>query len=154
MSEFFTERSSIKSKKLVQDWVNSSPAGNMADVANEPSLHFSGSIPQSNQAIAQRQSSTQPLNSHSNINTHGQVEANINLPVHEPHEPSRGTNVTNNAHVANNFMQEQRQPQYTPSSPPNKLWHANSTKRPKHSPTTVSSINALRWLTVRSSILS
>ena len=54
MSGLFTERSSVKSKKLVQDWVNSSPAGNMADVANETSLHFSGSIAQSNQAIVQR----------------------------------------------------------------------------------------------------
>ena len=54
MSEFFfTERSSVNSKKLVQDWVNSSPAENMADVAIEPSLHFSGSIAQSNQAIVQ-----------------------------------------------------------------------------------------------------
>ena len=51
LSGFFTARSPVKSKKLVQDWVNSSPAGNMADVANEPSLHFSGSIAQSNQAI-------------------------------------------------------------------------------------------------------
>ena len=50
MSGLFTERSSVKSKKLVQDWVNSSPAGNMADVENEPCLHFSGSIVQSNQA--------------------------------------------------------------------------------------------------------
>ena len=38
LSGLFTERSSVKSKKLVQDWVNSSPAGNMADIANEPSL--------------------------------------------------------------------------------------------------------------------
>ena len=115
MSGLFTERSSVKSKKLVQDWVNSSPAGNMADVANEPSLHFSGSIAQSNQAIVQRPSSAQLPNSHFNLNTQGQVEANINLPVHEP---SSGTNVTNDAHVANNIMQEQRQPQYTPPSPP------------------------------------
>ena len=114
MSGLFTERSSVKSKKLVQDWVNSSPAGNMADVANGPSLHFSGSIAQSNQAIV-RPSSAQLPNSHFNLNTHGQVEANINLPVHEP---SSGTNVTNDAHVANNIMQEQRQPQYTPPSPP------------------------------------
>ena len=117
MSGFFTERSSVKSKKLVQDWVISSPAGNMADVANEPSWHFSGSIAQSNQAIVQRPSSAQTLNSHSNLNTPGQIEANINLPVHEPHEPSR-TNVTKKAHAANNIMQEQRQPQYTPPSPP------------------------------------
>ena len=103
MSGFFTERRSIKRKKLVQDWVNSSAAGNMADVANEPRLHFSGSIAQSNQAVVHCPSSTQPLNSHSNLNTHGQVEANINLPVHEPHEPSSRTNVTNNAHVANNI---------------------------------------------------
>ena len=34
MSELLTERSSVKSKKLVQDWVNSSPAGTLADVAN------------------------------------------------------------------------------------------------------------------------
>ena len=115
MSGLFTERSSVKSKKLVQDWVNSSPAGNMADVANEPSLHFSGSFAQSNQAIVQRPSSTQLPNSHSNFNTHGQVEANINLAVHEP---SSRTNVTNDAHVANNIMQEQRQPHYTPPSPP------------------------------------
>ena len=111
MSEFFTERISVKSKTRVQDWVNSSPAGKMADVANEPSLHFSGSIAQFNQAIVQRPSSIQPLNSKSILNTHGQVEANINLSVHEPHEPSSRTNVTINAHVANNIMQEQRQPQ-------------------------------------------
>ena len=118
MRGLFTERSSVKRKKLIQDWVNSSPAGNMADVANEPSLHFSGSIAQSNQAILQRPSSTQLPNSHSNFNTHGQVEANINLPVHEPQESSSRTNVTNDAHVANNIMQEQQQPQYTPPSPP------------------------------------
>ena len=114
-SGLFTERSSVKSKKLVQDWINSSPAGNMADVANEPSLHFSGSIAQSNQSVVQRPSSAQLPNSHFNLNTHGQVEANINLPVHEP---SSRTNVTNDAHVANNILQEQRQPQYTPPSPP------------------------------------
>ena len=90
----------------------------MADVANEPSLHFSGSIAQSNQAIVQRPFSTQLPNSHSNFNTHGQVEANINLPVHEPQEPSSRTNVTNDAHVANNIMQEQQQPQYTPPPSP------------------------------------
>ena len=118
MSKFFTERSSVKSKKLFQVRINLSPAGNMADVPNEPSLHFSGSITQSNQAILQRPSSTQPLNSHSNLNTHGQVEANINLTVHEPHEPISRINVTNKARVANNIMQEQRQPQYTPPSPP------------------------------------
>ena len=118
MSGLFTERSSVKSKKLVQDWVNSSPAGNMADVANEPSVHFSGSIAQSNQAIVQRPSSAQLPNSHFNLNTHGQVEANINLPVHEPQEPSCRTHVTNDAHGANNIRQEQQQPQYTPPSPP------------------------------------
>ena len=32
MSGLVTERSSVKIKKLVQDWVNSSPAGKMADV--------------------------------------------------------------------------------------------------------------------------
>ena len=88
MSDLFTDRSSVKSKKIVQNWVNSSQAGNMSDVANEPSLHFSGCIAQSNQAIVSRASSTQFPNSHSKLNTHGQVEANINLPVHEPHEPS------------------------------------------------------------------
>ena len=118
MSGLLAERSSVKSKKLVQDWLNSSPAANMADVANEPSLHFSGSIAQSNQAIVQRPSTTQLPNSHINLNTHGQVEANINLPVHEPQEPSSRTNVTNDALVANNIMQEQRPPQYTPPSPP------------------------------------
>ena len=118
MSGLFTGRSSVKSKKLVQDWVNSSPAGNMADVANKPSLHFSGSIAQPNQAIVQRPSSAQLPNSHFNLNTHGQVGANINLPVHEPQEPISRTNVTNDAHVANNIMQEQQQPQYTPPSPP------------------------------------
>ena len=118
MSGLFTERSSVKSKKLVQSWVNSSPAGNMADVANEQSLQFSASIAHSNQAIFHRPSSTQLPNSHFNLNTHGQVEANINLPFHEPQEPSSRNNVTNDAHVANNIMQEQRQPQYTPPSPP------------------------------------
>ena len=106
MSGLFTERSSVKSKKLVHDWVNSSLAGNMADVANEPSLPFFGYIAQSNRAIVQRPSSTQLPNSHSNFNTHGQVEAKINLPVHQPQEPSSRTNVTNDAHVANNIMQE------------------------------------------------
>ena len=119
MSGLFTERSSVKSKKLVQDWVNSSPVGNMADVANEPSLHFSGSIAQPNQAIVQRPSSAQLPNSHFILNTHGQVEANINLPVHEPQEPSSRNNETNEAHNANNIMQEQQQPQYTPPSPIN-----------------------------------
>ena len=118
MSGLFTERSSVKSNKLVQDWVNSSPAGNMANVANEPSLHFSGSIAQFNQAIFQQPFSTQLPNSHSNFKTHGQVEANINLPVHEPQEPISRNNVTNEAHNANNIMQEQQQPQYTPASPP------------------------------------
>ena len=108
----------MKSKKLVQDWVNSSPAGNMADVSNQPSLYFSGSIAQYNQAILSRFSTNQPLNSHSKLNTNGQVEANINLPVHEPREPSSRTNVTNDAHKANNIMQEQQQPQFTPPSPP------------------------------------
>ena len=95
MSELFMERSSVKSKKLFQDWVNSSPAGNMADVANEPSLHFFDSIAQSNQPIVRRPSSTQLPNSHFNLKTHGKVEANINLPAHEPQEPSSRTNVTN-----------------------------------------------------------
>ena len=89
----------------------------MADVANEPSLHFTGSIAKSNQAIVPRPSSTQPLNSHSNLNTHGHVEANINLLVHEPQEPSSRTNVTNNAHIENNIIQEQQQPQNTAPSP-------------------------------------
>ena len=70
----------------------------MVDVRNEPSLHFSGSIALSNESIFPRPSSTQALNSHSNLNTHGQVGANINLPVYEPQEPSSRTNVTNNAH--------------------------------------------------------
>ena len=48
LSELFTERNRVKSKKLVQDWANTSPAGNIADVANQPSLHLSGSIIQSN----------------------------------------------------------------------------------------------------------
>ena len=75
MSQFFTEKISLKTKKPVQDWVNSSPAGNMADDANKPSLHFSASIAQINQAIVQRPSSTQPLNSNSSVNTHGQVKS-------------------------------------------------------------------------------
>ena len=85
----------------------------MADVANEPSLHFSGSIAQSNQAIVQRPSSTQLPNSHFNLNTYSQVEASI----HESQEPSSRTNVTNDAHNANNKTPEQQQPQYTPPSP-------------------------------------
>ena len=93
-------------------------AGNMADVANEPSLHFSGSIAQSNQAIVQQSSSTQLPNSHSNLNTHGQVEANINLPDLELQETNSRNNVINDAHNANNILQEQQQLQYTPPSPP------------------------------------
>ena len=104
-SPLFTERSSIKSKKLVQDLINSSPSVNMADVSKEPSLHFSSSIAQSNQAIVPRPSSTQPLFSHSNLNTLGQVEPNVNLPIHDLQEPSSRTIVTDNAHVANNIMQ-------------------------------------------------
>ena len=114
-TELFTERSSVKSKKLVQDWVTSSAAWNMADVSNEPNLLFSGSFAQSNEAIVQRPSSIHPLNSRSNFNTHGQVEVNINLPVHEPQETSSTTKVTNNAHIVNNIMQERQQPQNTPS---------------------------------------
>ena len=62
MSELFTERSSVKRNKIVLDWVISSLAVNMADVANEPILHLSGSAAQSSQAIVPRRSSTQPLN--------------------------------------------------------------------------------------------
>ena len=90
----------------------------MADVANESSLHFPGSIAQSNQAIVSRPSSTHLPNSGSNLNTHVQVEANIILHVNEPQEPSSRNNVTNDAHNANNIMQEQQQPEYTPPSPP------------------------------------
>ena len=122
ISELFTERSSVKREKLVHDWVNSSPAGNMAKVANEPRLHFSGSIAQSNQAMVSRPSSTHFPNSHPNLNTQGQFEANINLPVHEPQEPSSRNNVTNDANNTNNMMQEQQQPQYKPPSPPIKLF--------------------------------
>ena len=89
----------------------------MADVANEPSVHFFGSMAQSNQAIVPHPSSTQPLNSHYDINLHSQVEANINLPVHEPQKPRRRTNVTNNAHIPNNIMREQQEPQYRLSLP-------------------------------------
>ena len=90
----------------------------MADVANEQSFHFSGSIAQSNPAVFSRPSTTQPLNSNSNLNTHGKFEANFNLPVYEPLEPISRTNVTTNVHVANNIMQEQEQPQFTPPSSP------------------------------------
>ena len=126
----------------------------MADVANEPSLHFSGSIAQSNQELFQRPTSTHLPNSHLNLNTHGQVEANINLPVHEPREPSCRTNVTNDAHVSNNIMYEPRQPQYTTPSPPINFGMPTQLNAQKHSPKTVSSNNALRWFTVRSSIPS
>ena len=79
----------------------------MADVANEPSVHFVGSIALSNQEIVPRSSSAQPLNSRSNINIHGQVETNINLSVHRPEYKSNRINVINNAHIANNIMQNQ-----------------------------------------------
>ena len=42
--DLFAERSSFKSKELVQDWFYSSLAGNVTDFANEPGLHFSDSI--------------------------------------------------------------------------------------------------------------
>ena len=100
MSEFFTD-----SKKLFQDGVNSSSAGNIADVANEPSLHFLGSITQPHQAIAPRPSSAQPLNSYSILNTNGHVEANINLRVQDTDDPSSRNNVTNKATIAN-IMQD------------------------------------------------
>ena len=116
-NKLLKERSSVKSKKTVQDWVNLSPVRKIADVLNEPILLISGSISQSNQAIAPRPSSFQPLNSHSNLNTHGQVETNINLSVQRPEDSSIRTNVTNNAHIAN-IIQEQQQLQYTPPSPP------------------------------------
>ena len=117
-SELFIERSSLKGKKLVQNWVNSSPAVNKADVASKPSLHLSRCIAQPSQANVPRPSSTQHLNSHSKHNTDGQAEANTNIPVQEPQEPSRRTNLTKNAHFAKNIMQEQQQPQYTPPSAP------------------------------------
>ena len=79
----------------------------MLDVANYSSLLFSGSIAQSSQAIFPRLSSTQPLNSHSNLNTPSQVEANINLSVQKPKELGSRTNVINNALIQNNIMQEQ-----------------------------------------------
>ena len=116
--KIFTEEFSVNSKKPVQDWINSSPARKLADLAKEPSLHFYCSNAQSKQTIVSRHSSTQLPNSHSNLNIPGQVEAKINLPVHEPQEPSSGTNVTNDAHNANSIMQEQQQPQFTPQSPP------------------------------------
>ena len=116
-SKLFAERISDKSNKIVKDCVNSSPIGNMADIANEPSLHFSGSIAQSNQATVLHPFSIQTLNSRSNIKRPGQFEGNINLPVHEHQEPSCRTNVTNNAHIANNIMQKQQQPKFTPPSP-------------------------------------
>ena len=103
-SKLFTENILVKSKKLAQDCVKSSPAEKMAEAADEPSLHFSGSIAQSNQAIVPHLSWAQPLNSHSNLNAHGQLEANNNLPVPEPQEPSSRINVTNNAHIAKNIM--------------------------------------------------
>ena len=84
LSELLMERISVKSRKLVQNWVTSSPAGNMADVAYEASLHFSGSIAKSNQASVSCPSPTHFPNSHSNLKTKGRVEANINLPVQEP----------------------------------------------------------------------
>ena len=77
-SEIFPEICSVKSKKRVQDWVNSSPAGNMADVATDPSLNFCCGIALPNQAIFPPPSSTQPLNSHSNLNKNCQVQAKIN----------------------------------------------------------------------------
>ena len=61
LSELFTERNTVKSKKLVQDWVISSPTGNLADIAIEPLLHLSGSITQSNQANVFGASSAQLL---------------------------------------------------------------------------------------------
>ena len=45
MSGLFAERSSVKSKKLVQEWVNSSPAGNMADVETNRVCTFLGPSP-------------------------------------------------------------------------------------------------------------
>ena len=80
LSELFAERNTVKSQKVVKDWVNSPTAGNVVNVANEPNLHLAGTIAQSKQANAIRTSSAQPLYSHPlDLNTHGQNKDNINL---------------------------------------------------------------------------
>ena len=82
MSGLFTERSSIKSKKLVQDWVNSSTARNMLlMLQTNRVLHFFGSIAQSNQTIVQRPSSAQLPNSHFNLSTHGLRPTSTSLSI-------------------------------------------------------------------------
>ena len=98
LSELFTERNTVKSKQLVHDWINSSAAGNIADVANELHLHHSESISQSNQATAIRASSAQPLNSHRfDLNANGQIEANINITVNMPEDTGNRNFVIDNA---------------------------------------------------------
>ena len=85
LNNLFTERNTVKSKNLVQSLGNSSLAGNTADVANERIFHLPGSMAQSNPATVIRASSAQPLYSHLlDLNTQGQVEANINLTANRP----------------------------------------------------------------------
>ena len=112
LSELFTERNTTKSKQLVQDWVISSAAGNIADVANELHLRHSESISQSNQATAIRASSAQPLNSHRfDLNANGQVEAIISLIVNMPEDTGNRNFVIDNAALETYIIQEEQQPQ-------------------------------------------
>ena len=109
----------VKNRKLVQDWVNSSPAGNIADFANELSVHVSDSIAQSNKAPAIRASSAEILNLHLfDLNKHGQVGGYFNITVKRSEDAGNRNLVIHNAHVETNIIQRQQQPQITPPSPP------------------------------------
>ena len=102
LNELFTEKNNFKSKKFVQDWVNSSPSANLSDPEIEPSLHLSGSI--TNQ-IKQLLFLLFQFNHKLivlELNTHSRVAVN---------------NVNNNVLLEIKKVEEQAEPQNTPPSP-------------------------------------
>ena len=87
---------------MAQDWINSSPSWNIADVANDTSLHLSVSAAQSNQATAISVLSAELQTHRPELNTHGHVTTN---------------SVDSTAPLEINNNQEQVRPQCRPPSP-------------------------------------
>ena len=117
--------------------------GNIEDVANELSLHLSGSFAHSNQATAIRASSDQPLNSHPlDLNKHGQIEANINLTFNRPEERGNRNLFIHYAVLETNINSSSSIYTYIAT---NKLRYDGKIKQHEHSSTVVSSYRAFRW---------
>ena len=98
----------FKSENFFQDCVEGSPSGNLAYIANEPNLHVSGYIAQSNQTTA----ILLPL---FNLTTHknGLVDANISLTIRRLEETSKRKKVNKKTNLGTNNLHEQTQPQNT-----------------------------------------